>query len=55
MNKKQVKGAPDKPDKSFSAAVKAVGKPKPKVNKDMKKYAKSLSKADRDAPPMIKK
>jgi hypothetical protein len=55
MNKKQLKGTPDKPNRSFSTAVKAMGNPKPKVDKVVKKYAKSVSKADRDAPPKIKK
>jgi hypothetical protein len=55
MKKKQLKGTLDKPNKSFSTAVKAMEDPKPKVDKVVKKYAKSVSKADRDAPPKIKK
>jgi hypothetical protein len=62
MKKKQMtapptagKRGPDDPDKSYSAAVRAMGKPKPKVDKEVKKYAKSLSKADKDVPPKIKK
>jgi hypothetical protein len=62
MEKKQVtapstagKHDSDNPDKSFSAAAKAMGKPKPKVGKEVKKYAKTLAKEDRDVPPKIKK
>jgi hypothetical protein len=46
---------PDDATKSFSSGIEAMGKPKPKVSKEVKKFAKSLSKADEDAPPKIKK
>ena len=49
------KPGPDNPDKSLGAAVKAMGKPKPKVDKAVKKYAKTLAKADREVPPKLKK
>ena len=43
----------DEATKSFGAAVKAMGKPKPP--KEVRKLAKSLGKADKDVPPKIKK
>jgi hypothetical protein len=49
------KRGPDNPDKSLGAAVRAMGKPKPKASKEVRKYAKTLAKADRDVPPKIKK
>ena len=45
----------DEATKSFGAGVKAMGKPKPKVPKGVRKLAKSLGKADKDVPPKIKK